>query len=286
MAAGVLALIAVGALSHAAWNLAIKRAQVGGPVFVWLSAIASTIVVLPFSVIALLNAPADGATVVMVAVLSAALHTGYFLLLQKGYSVGDVSVVYPLARGTGPLLAIILAVILLSERPSILGLAGAAAVISGVLVIGTAGGRRGRLDARAGVGFGLLTGVMIAAYTLWDAFAVTVLLLAPVVVSAGSSLGQAVLLAPVALRLPGRVAATWRRNWREVLIVGILSPVSYIAILIAMQFAPVSLVAPAREVSVVLVSLAGWLFFRESHPVQRLIGAAVVLAGVAMLAGG
>jgi drug/metabolite transporter (DMT)-like permease len=65
---------------------------------------------------------------------------------------------------------------------------------------------------------------------------------------------------------------------------GILGPLAYILILAAMQLAPVSIVAPAREVSVVLVGLAGWLLFREPHPVQRLIGAAVVLAGVALLA--
>lgn len=286
MTAGVLALIAVGALTHAAWNLAIKRGQVGGVAFVWLTAIAATVVLIPFAVTGMILHPPDAAAVLAVGAVSAALHTGYFLLLQKGYAVGDVSVVYPLARGTGPLLAVIFAVLLLAERPSILGLTGAAVVITGVLVIGTSGGRLGRLDARAGVAFGLLTGVMIAAYTVWDAFAVTMLTIAPVVVIAASSLGQSVLLAPLALRQRGRAVATWRRNWREVLIVGILSPLSYIAILIAMQFAPVSLVAPAREVSVVLVSLAGWLFFREPHPAQRLLGAAVVLTGVAMLTGG
>ena len=68
------------------------------------------------------------------------------------------------------------------------------------------------------------------------------------------------------------------------LVVGVLSPLAYILILLAIQLAPVSIVAPAREVSVVLVSLAGWLLFREPHPVQRLLGAAIVLAGVAMLA--
>jgi drug/metabolite transporter (DMT)-like permease len=77
-----------------------------------------------------------------------------------------------------------------------------------------------------------------------------------------------------------------RQHWVLVLTVGILAPLAYILILLAIQLAPVSLVAPAREVSVVLVGLAGWLLFREPHPVQRLIGAAVVLAGVAMLTGG
>jgi drug/metabolite transporter (DMT)-like permease len=100
----------------------------------------------------------------------------------------------------------------------------------------------------------------------------------------GSVLFQAVLLAPLGLRERASLVATARRHAAAVLIVGILAPLAYILILLAIQLAPVSIVAPAREVSVVLVSLAGWLFFREPHPVQRLAGAVVVLAGIALLA--
>jgi drug/metabolite transporter (DMT)-like permease len=100
----------------------------------------------------------------------------------------------------------------------------------------------------------------------------------------GSVMFQFALLAPLALRSRGTLAATARRHWVAVILVGVLAPLAYILILLAIQLAPVSLVAPAREVSVVLVSLAGWLFFKEPHPAQRLTGAAVVLTGIALLA--
>ena len=279
----VLALIAVGAITHAAWNLAIKRSHVGGPVFLWLSSITASIVVVPFAIVSVIADAPDWGVLLVAAVVSGVLHVGYFLLLQKGYSVGDVSVVYPLARGSGPLITIIVAIAVLGERPAPLALAGAAVIITGVVVIGLAGGRAGMRNARAGVLFGLLTGVLIAAYTLWDATAVTMFAIAPVVLSWAGTTTEALLLTPVAVRNGRRVLAVWRNNWREVLTVGILSPVSYIAILIAMQLAPISLVAPGREVSVVLVSLAGWLIFKEPNPRQRLLGAGVVLVGVALL---
>jgi uncharacterized membrane protein len=102
----------------------------------------------------------------------------------------------------------------------------------------------------------------------------------------GSVVFQFLLMSPFDWRERARVGEVASKHWMLVLTVGVLAPLGYILILLAIQMAPVSLVAPAREVSVVLVGLAGWLFFREPHPVQRLIGAAVVLAGVAMLAGG
>lgn len=284
MTPAVLALIALGAVTHATWNLAVKRSGAGGPTFIWLTSTVSTIVVAPFGIHALVTGSTALGSILLACGVSAILHVGYFLLLQKGYRVGDVSVVYPLARGTGPLLSIVFAVVLFAERPAPLALVGAAIVIAGVLVIGFAGGRTGMRNARAGVGFGLLTGAAIAAYTLWDAAAVTTLAVAPALLSWGGTLGEVALVSPIALRDRGHLLSVLRRYWKEAVVVGILSPVSYISILFALQMAPVSLVAPGREVSVVLVSVAGWLLFKEPHPAQRLLGAAVVLAGVALLA--
>jgi drug/metabolite transporter (DMT)-like permease len=193
-------------------------------------------------------------------------------------------VVYPLARGTGPLLSVVLAVLVLGERPGVLTLIGAAVVVVGVLVIGFAGGVSRVRDNGAGIRYGLVVGVMIAVYTLWDASAVTVGRMPPVGLYWGSILFQLLLLAAPALRRPRETLATARAHWVAVLLFGILSPLAYILVLFAVQLAPVSVVAPGREVSVVLVGLAGWLFFREPHPVQRLVGAGVVLAGVALLA--
>lgn len=276
----VVALIASAAVAHATWNVTLKRTGATGTTFLWLAFVVGAVVFAPFGVVAL--AGVDLAHWLGFAAISGVLQVGYFLLLQRGYRVGDVSIVYPLARGTGPLLSVVLAIVLLGERPTLGGLVGAAVVIAGVVTIGLAGDTR--LN-RAGVLYGLAVGVVIAIYTLWDSNAVISGGMPPVGLYWGTTTVQAVLLAPVALR-EARVAATARAHPVAIVIVGILAPLAYVLVLQAVQLAPVSLVAPAREVSVVLVGLAGWLLFREPHPVQRLIGAAVVLVGVGILAVG
>jgi drug/metabolite transporter (DMT)-like permease len=132
--------------------------------------------------------------------------------------------------------------------------------------------------------WGLLVGVTIAAYTLWDAHAVTVGALNPIVYNAGTNLAESLFLAPLAIRRRATVPELLRRYWWAVVVVSVLGSLSYILILFAMQLAPVSIVAPAREVSVVFVGLAGWLLFKEPHPAARLTGAVVVLAGIGLLA--
>lgn len=277
-------LVAAAAIAHATWNIAIKRAGTNGPGFVWSGIVVGAVVFAPFGIASLVTEGVDLGRWLPLAAVSGALQVVYFLTLQRGYRVGDVSVVYPLARGSGPLLSVILAILLLGERPSWVALVGAAVVIVGVLVIGFAGGRSRAEDNRAGVLYGLVVGVMIAVYTLWDASAVTVAGMPPLGLYWGSIVFQLLLLAPAALRDRQQTAAVARKHWVAVLLFGVLSPLAYILILIAIQLAPVSIIAPAREVSVVLVGLAGWLLFREPHPVQRLVGAAVVLIGVGLLA--
>ncbi|WP_158880785.1 EamA family transporter [Amycolatopsis anabasis] len=282
-----LALVLVAAIVHAGWNLAAKRVTSGGARFVYLYYSVSAVVCVPLGVFQILaeHLRPDW-TWLLAAAVTAVCHVLYGIVLQRGYAVGDLSVVYPLARGTGPLLSVLAAVVLLGERPGWLGLLGALLVIAGVLVIGT-GGRGSAVDRRArraGIFYGLLTGATIAAYTLWDAHSVNALAVPPVIYfSAGAAL-QSVLLAPFVLRDREPLTALWRAHWREVLVVGLLSPVAYLAVLFAMRMAPVSLVAPARELSIVLGGLAAWLVLGESNPVRRLAGSVIVLAGITAIA--
>lgn len=290
-------LIAGGALAHAAWNIVLKGAGAGGIRFVGLTAAVGVVVLAPFAAGSAVRAVAESPATLGLLAASAALHCGYFLLLQRAYAVADVSVVYPLARGTGPLLSVIAALVVLGERPSAPSLLGALTIIAGVVVIGAAGARatptvhpaadaRGRSRRALGVALGAAVGVLIAGYTLLDAVAVTIVGLDPLGYFWGSLVIQLGLLAPWLIRSPRSTAATLRRHPRAVLAVGILSPLAYLLVLQAYALAPVAVVAPAREASVVLVALAGWLLFREPHPVPRLIGSAIVLAGVALLAVG
>ena len=284
MSAAVLLLVAIAAVAHATWNLTIKAAGTSGTRFLWLTFVVATIVVAPFGIASLVQVGPRMPVLLLLALGSGILQIAYFLALQRGYRLGDVSVVYPLARGSGPLLSVIFAILLFGERPGILALIGAGVVVAGVVVIGLAGGR-GRFAAnRAGILYGLLVGVVIAAYTLWDANAVVQQKLPPFGYFWITILVQLVAFAPFALNQPKHTIALARRHWAAVLVVGILSPLAYVLILFAFTFVPVALVAPAREVSVVLVALGGWLLFGEPHPVQRIVGAVVVIGGVALLA--
>lgn len=280
----VLGLVAVAAFAHASWNIAIKLVGARGAGFLWLSFVVGALVFLPFGVWSLTEAHVDLGHWLLLAAVSGALQVTYFFLLQIGYRAGDVSIVYPLARGTGPLLTVVFAIILFGERPGPLALVGAAVVIAGVVVTAGIGTRASARSRRTGVAFGLVIGVLIAAYTLWDSAAVTFSAMPAVGFYWGSVLFQVVLLAPAAVRERGQLTSSAQSHWRAILVVGVLSPLAYILVLLAIQNAPVSLVAPAREVSVVLVSIAGWLFLREPHPLWRFVGASIVLAGIALLA--
>ncbi|HVV09329.1 EamA family transporter [Amycolatopsis sp.] len=279
-----LSFVLVAAFVHAGWNLAAKRVHGGGSGFVFLYYTASAVLCVPVSVGCLLFEPVRPQwTWLLAAVLTAVFHILYGLVLQRGYQVGDLSVVYPLARGSGPLLSVCVAVLFLGERPGVAGLIGAVLVVGGVLVIGSGSGGHDRAARRAGVVYGLLTGATIAAYTIWDDHSVNALAVPPLIYFTTGAVLQSAFLAPVALRRSD-LGELWRRYWREVLIVGLFSPVAYLLVLYAMRLAPVSLVAPAREVSIVLGGLAAWKLLGEANPGRRLAGSLVVLAGIAAIA--
>ncbi|MFL6122452.1 EamA family transporter [Actinophytocola sp.] len=271
-------LVLTAAVAHAGWNLFAKRVPHGGALFVWLAAACSVVWLLPFVVVTVLRDGMAGIWWVALGV-SGVLHLGYFILLQRGYRVGDLSVVYPLARGSGPLLSVVAAVWLLHERPGPMALIGAGAVIAGVFVIGGFG-----IGGSKGMGYGLVTGVLIAAYTLWDAHAVTALAAPPLVLMTGSSAVETALLAPYAFARRPEVRELWREHKVPVLAVALLSPLAYVLVLFAMRLAPVSLVAPARELSIVIGGVGAWLLLGEPNPARRLTGAVIVVAGVAAIA--
>lgn len=289
MNATALSFVLVAAVVHAAWNLAAKRVSGEGPRFVWSYYSVSAAAVLPFTAVAVATGQPRW-TWLLTGLVTGVLHVVYGLVLQRGYREGDLSVVYPLARGTGPLLSVAVAVLVLGERPGVTGLLGAAAIVAGVFVIGTARPRdaadpvASRRAVRAGVGYGVLTGAAIAGYTVWDAYAVATLGVPPLVHFGIGCIAQSLLLAPHALQDRKRVVRLWQEHRAEVLLVGLLSPVAYLLVLYAMRLAPVSLVAPAREVSIVFGGLAAWLLLGEERAARRLVGSCVVLLGIVAIA--
>jgi drug/metabolite transporter (DMT)-like permease len=212
---------------------------------------------------------------------SGMLHSIYFTTLQRGYAAGDLSVVYPLARGTGPALSVLAAIVVLGERPGPIALVGAALVVAAVLSLAL-GGRR--LPSGPAVGFALATGVTIAAYTIWDAHAVNALAQPAIAYYWGSEVSRALVLAGPALRDRAALRLAWTEDRRAILGVGILSPLAYILVLVALTLAPVSVVAPGREASIVIASLLGAHVLREGDVARRMVAALVIVAGIACLA--
>jgi drug/metabolite transporter (DMT)-like permease len=287
-----LVLVLAAGSFHATWNLLAKRGSSGvsGPAFVWLCTALSMLIFAPVVAIVLSENPHVGTLGLLFMFGTGILHTGYFLSLQEGYRVGDLSMIYPLARGTGPLLASAAAIALFDERPGPLGAAGILLIVSGVFLLAWEpdSGSRGSAKKKKwlGMAFGLLTGVFIASYTLWDKYAVSDLSLSPILYYWASLLVEALLLTPLALRDKEKVRAAWRAHWLETLGVAVLSPLSYVLVLIALVFTPVSQVAPAREIGILIGTLMGGRLLAEGGLRQRLVASGLMVVGIAALAVG
>ncbi|MBA4135913.1 MAG: EamA family transporter [Opitutus sp.] len=286
MSALALALVFAAAFAHATWNLAAKRSG-GGLPFVWLTGVLSFGFYVP--AVALyaqwrpLTLP-DGAWLVILG--SGLIKTAYALLLQRGYRHGDFSLVYPLARGTGPLLSTCAAIAIFGERPTLLALAGGAMIVASVFYL-TGGAQllhTDRAHLRKGLLYGFVCGCCIAGYTVWDQRAVAHLHLPPPLYDFGTQAVMVAVLAPFALRRRFEVIDTWRNHPGKALTVATLAPTAYILILFAMTFTPVSYIAPAREVSILIGTFFGARLLKESDGSRRLIAAGGMVAGVIALA--
>jgi drug/metabolite transporter (DMT)-like permease len=279
-----LALVLAAAVIHATWNLINKQAS-GHTTFTWLVAVLSALLYAPatIAVIEIFEMEIGWVAIGMMAG-SAALHSFYFVLLNQAYRIGDLSLVYPLARGTGPLLSCIAAILILGERPSVTAMIGALLIIGGVVILS---GNLTRLHERAdqkAVLYALLTGLFIAGYTLWDKQAVSHFGIAPLVLDWGANVGRAVFLAPIAFRYSDETIAEWREHKYEALAVAVLIPVSYILVLTAMTFTPVSYVAPAREISILIGAVMGARLLAEGDAPRRLAAAGAMVMGITALA--
>ena len=289
MSPDVLAMVLASAVVHATWNLWTK--QLGPAVrsapLLWVLTAISSVVYAPFAIGVLLASgwqPSPTAWLMIAG--SGVIHVGYFVLLLRGYRAGDLSLVYPLARGTGPLLATAGAVLLLGERPTPLSVAGALLIATGVLIIA---GRPLALGAAAqklgpGVAYGLATGVMIAVYTLWDGWSVKRAGIPPLVFYWAGEVVRVLLLSPMALGARREMAELWRAQRWRVLGIALLSPLSYILILLALRRGDVGHVAPAREVSILIGAWLGGAVLGEGDRRRRLVAAAAFAAGVVALA--
>lgn len=287
-----LALVILAGLIHACWNIAAKKA--GGDVrFSCFSSLVMMVFWAPVGLwLGWQQVPSWGAAEWTLVAASGVLHTVYFIVLLRGYRKADLTVVYPLARGSGPLLSSMVAIVFLGEHISAVGLGGIFAVVGGVFLIAGGpglfrGSHRGadhRLRVRKGMLYGLLTGVFIASYTVVDGYAVKMLFMSPILVDYFGNFVRLAFLLPALFRDPNEARSLWRAQWKYATLVGVISPISYVLVLYAMQVAPLSHVAPAREVSMLFAALIGGQLLGEGDRIARFLGAACIGAGVMALA--
>jgi len=349
-------LVVVAAFAHATWNFLAKRAA-HSKNLIWFSSVTEAVLFAPFAIWILLDVWSSlGLKAALFLLATGILHLLYTESLLRGYRAGDLTVVYPLARGTGPLLSFFGAVLVLHERPSLLAAAGALMITFGVLL--SSGGLFAFRDPanRAGLFWGVATGCTIACYTLVDGYSVKVLLLSPLLVDYAGNLFRTIVLSVGAYRKRGsyrisryaapdrtacaafikesrmefdnatnldrksghriscyaapdrtacaafikesrmefdnatnldRKSGLWTEYlqcWKEASAIGILTPAGYILVLFAMRLAPVSHVAPLREMSMMIGLFFGAKFLSEGDMVRRMIGSAIIAGGVVALA--
>jgi drug/metabolite transporter (DMT)-like permease len=282
-----LCLVLLAAVLHAAWNLGAKKVR-GDHHFVLASALGVSVLWAPAALyLGWREFPQWPLAAWGCALASALLHLAYFNSLLAGYRAAELNVVYPIARGSGPLVSSMAAVLLFGEHLGLGGILGLGAIVGGILLI-AAGPTlwRGPADPRRRIGirWGALTGLLIAAYTLVDGYAVKVLLVSPLVIDWMCNL----------LRVPFSLPAVWRdrtgflpalrRQWPYVLMMAVLSPAAYVLVLYAVTMAPLSHVAPMRELSMLVAALLGGQLLKEGERHWRLLGAACIASGVIALA--
>lgn len=269
---------------HATWNYLLKRVG-GGITFIWLFTLMSTIIYAPLALVLIIySRPHFGWLEILFIVGTAVIHLLYSYLLQKGYKIGDFSLVYPIARGTGPMLAAVGAIFVYQEKLTWIELVGVLLIVGGIFFL--TGGLKALKQSTSLLPmiYGLAVGVTIAGYTLLDKGAVSILLIAPLLLNYFSNLGQLIVLTPVAVRRWGQVRFEWTHHKKEAIGIGILNSLAYILVLTTMVFTPVSHVAPVREVSILIGTLMGTHLLAEGFGMRRMMAAGAMVAGIIVVA--
>jgi len=276
-----LALLLTSAVLHALWNLILKQSPEKYVAMGWQVIISGIL-----SLFVLFFTGLPPRSMWLFAGISMVLEALYFLLLSSAYSDHDFSLVYPVARGTAPALVVVWSLIFLHEMPSVWGFVGIAFIICGLVIIGSTNlfqPHQGKLQFK-GIAIALLIALVISIYTLIDGFSVkhgpalpyglAMFTLVPVVTT------------PFMLGHYGwdKFQAGWRLQRGRLLLVGLLGVVAYLFALFAYSLAPVNYSEAIREVSVVLGAFAGWQFLGEKLGKIRIVGAAVIFAGIVLIA--
>jgi drug/metabolite transporter (DMT)-like permease len=283
MSGMALGLVLVAAFLHATWNYLTKKSQVK-LVFIWWFLLISGLLYFPLFLYFWTRTTITSVGWTCI-IATSILHALYFGFLGQAYEAGDLSIVYPLARGMGPFLVPFLAVGLIKEQLSLLGIMGIGLIILGIYILHLTSFSKTTFlqpflqlkdrSSRWAVG----TGVTIALYSLVDKIGVGHVY--PPVYIYSMFVGAFILLSPYVL-VKKRVLLfeEWQKNKHTILAVGFLALFTYLLVLFAMKMSKVSYIAALRETGILFSALYGAFWLRESHVRQKIVGSILIFCGV------
>ncbi|RJE87485.1 hypothetical protein D3P07_14210 [Paenibacillus sp. 1011MAR3C5] len=272
------ALVLGSGFVHSIWNLYTKKSM-NKIVFLWLCQIISVIVLMPWAIIEWDVSQFSGAAFLLM-LASVALHGMYITLLAATYTIGDLSQVYPIMRGTSPLLVPLMAVVFLNESLSPMGWVGVVTIVAGILFLSEIKLKRVQGTSAKAPLLALSVGLCIAGYIVIDKMALDYF--PAVIVLQATNVGNVLVLTWSALRSRA-IGQELRVNWKPMLLGGLLAPGGYLLFLFAVSFAPVAQLAPMREIGTVFGTLLGIFILREQQGQRRIITSILITAGIIIL---
>jgi drug/metabolite transporter (DMT)-like permease len=271
-------LVVMSALLHGSWNFLTKRVS-GNLSVLYIGVSAMCIFLLPFVLLLWRSHPLIPSAYPFVTA-TGAIHALYFFSLSEAYKYGNISTVYPVARGLGVIGTAIVAIAALSESVSLTGLCGIISTGLGIFIIGVSVGRG--TEGRKGLWFALLVGATMVGYSVVDKLAMAAV--HPVVYIFWLFLLSMVLLTPyILIKRRHELSIAWKDHKKSGIIIGMGATAGYLLILFVFRMAQVSYVVAVREFSVVIGSVLGVVYLRESLSIRKLIGIILVVAGLVLV---
>lgn len=272
-------LVILSTFTHAYWNYILKSTK-GGLAFVWLFTLITTLLYFPFILYLAFRTSLELTFSVGLFLAGSVLfHLLYFFFLDKAYYFGDLSIIYPLTRSTAPLFTIAFALIVFKETLNSFQIMSIAMILIGTLLLSgiSFSGTSKNLSATS---FALLCATMISGYTLIDKYIVSTLAMTPFLLDFLNNLGRTLILSPLVFKRKDELKDLLKNNLKQANIIAVLSPLSYILVLFALRTAPVSLVAPLRQFSIIIAGIMGIHLLCESKSYLELSGIAMTFLGV------
>jgi uncharacterized membrane protein len=273
-------LVILSGFIHAVWNLFTKR-SINKIVFLWHCQWVAVIVFMPLVILELDTIHTVKAAGWLLVLASMLLHGTYVLLLAKAYTIGDMSQVYPIMRGTSPLLVPIIGVLLLSEHLQLMGWLGIIGIVVGICLAGEIKFRGQWRISNKAVILAFMVGIMITSYTVIDKLALQYL--PAFTLNMATNIGNLLALTYLAIQSKA-MKHEWTMNWKTIILGGVLAPGGYILFLKALELMPVSQLAPMREIGTVFATLMGIFILQERQGRKRIIASILITIGIIMLA--